>query len=92
MLLSPCVVQAGVVDAAVRTTALAARKCAARHRFGDGQHAVQVPGEVPSWVEEARAFNADAGCAGFQLIEFRQGSTQVLLVAKDADKALHDAL
>jgi len=50
---------------AVRTTALTARKGAAGHRFGDGSNMLcRFPGEVPSGVEEPRAFDAHAGPRG----------------------------
>src|SRR5271170_1907926 len=92
MLLSPGIVQTGVVNAAMGTTALTACKRAAGHRFGDSQHAMQVPRKVPSGVEEPRAFNAHASDTRLQLIELREGTVEVFLVSKDAYKALHGAL
>src|ERR1700681_3627503 len=81
-----------MINTAVSSSALFARKRAAGDGLGNRQHRLQVLGEVPAGIEQSRTFDAHVLNALLQFLELLQCTKQIFLITEDANQILHGFL
>src|ERR1700730_18314009 len=81
-----------MVESAMSSPAFFASQRATGNCLGNRQHRLKILGEVPSGVEQSRAFNAHAFGTLLQFLELGKGASEVLFITEDSHEILHSLL